>query len=303
MINNFFKEHEYIRAPWAPSEFIAHIGHTKRFASKTKPLCIDCINKKGETFKVLIKQEDVRTDRLAMDIAYWIESLTKDIHIHRYQVFPFDSMSGCVIMIPNASTLYDIRRKSTLLNHVLSCNPNMTVAKMRDNIVSSCVGACLLAFTMGLGDRHLENILVTQEGFLAHVDFGYVLGEDPKHIATPMRITEDMVEAIGGRSSSSFALFIERTQGAYEDMRLYASFWYHLLAAEFHIFGETSRHWKRIRDHILDRFVPGELDEEASLHIQTVVQQATNDSITQRMADFAHLASNQIMGGIFHMEL
>ena len=156
---------------------------------------------------------------------------------------------------------------------------------------------------MGLGDRHLENIMVTREGYLAHVDFGYVLGEDPKHIATPMRITEDMVEAIGGRSSASFAAFVKRTQIGYEHMRSYASFWYHLLAAEFYIFGDKSRHWKRIRDHVLDRFVPGELDEEASLHIQTVVQRATNDSVVQRMADFAHLASNQLVGGIFHIEL
>lgn len=303
MIQNFFKEHPDVRAPWSPCERIRNIVDTKRFTSKTRPLRVRCEMIDGCVLDVLIKNEDVRTDRLAMTIGYWIESLTEHIHVHRYTVFPFDDSSGCVVMIPNAMTLYDIRRRTTLLNHVLSCNPNMLVFGLRENIVSSCVGACLLAFTMGLGDRHLENIMVTREGYLAHVDFGYVLGEDPKHIATPMRITEDMVEAIGGRSSTSFAAFVKRTQVGYEHMRSYASFWYHLLAAEFYIFGDKSRHWKRIRDHVLDRFVPGELDEEASLHIQTVVQRATNDSVVQRMADFAHLASNQLVGGIFHIEL
>ena len=225
-----FQTHSNVRAPWAPCERIRNIVHTKRLTSKTRPLRIRCEMSPNILLDILIKNEDVRTDRLAMDIGYWIESLTDNIHVHRYTVFPFDKESGCVVMIPNAVTLYDIRRRTTLLNHVLSCNPNMLVSELRENIVSSCVGACLLAFTMGLGDRHLENIMVTHQGYLAHVDFGYVLGEDPKHIATPMRITEDMVEAIGGRSSKSFAAFVKRTQVGYEHMRAYASFWYHLLS-------------------------------------------------------------------------
>ena len=303
IIEIFFKIHPSVRAPWSPSQKIIFVANTKRFLSKTRPLRIRCVLESGQHLDVLIKTEDVRTDRLAMDVGYWIESLTDNIHVHGYPVFPFDKESGCVVMIPDAMTVYDIRRRTTLLNHVLSCNQDMKVSELRENIVSSCVGACLLAFTMGLGDRHLENIMVTRKGHLTHVDFGYVLGEDPKNIATPMRITEDMVEAIGGRASSSFAAFIKRTQVGYEHMRAYASFWYHLLAAEFYIFGDKSRHWKRIRDHVLDRFVPGELDEEASLHIQTVVQRATNDSVVQRLADFAHLASNQLVGGIFQMDL
>lgn len=51
---------------------------------------------------------------------------------------------------------------------------------------------------MGLGDRHLENIMVTPKAHLAHVDFGYILGEDPKNIQKSMRITDDMVNAMVG---------------------------------------------------------------------------------------------------------
>ena len=197
-------------------------------------------------------------------------------------------------MIPMANTIYDIRKKSTILNHIMNNNPNMTTKILRERMISSSAGACLLAFTMGLGDRHLENILVTQHGYLVHVDFGYVLGDDPKHVATPMRITEDMVDALGGKNSRTFELFVQRTQEGYELMRLHADLWYHLLCTPFYVFNDVQKSPKRIKDHILDRFVPGEWSSEASLHIQTVVQQASETSYLQNLLDMSHTASNQL---------
>lgn len=301
-INSFFSSHKIVRLPWQASVMVKSLKSKKRFASSSKPLAVTCFLTNGVEFDILIKQEDIRTDRLAMVIGYWISSVTKHVHIHSYDVFPFSDSAGCLVMIPNASTLYDIRKTTTLLNFVMTHNPNLTSRQMRERMVASCAGACLLAFTMGLGDRHLENIMVTQEGYLAHVDFGYVLGDDPKHVSTPMRITEDMIDAMGGKASPTFVSFIQRTQKGYEAMRFHASFWYHLLSSDWFIFADKSRPWKRIRDHVLDRFVPGEWDEEASLQIQTVVETATKDSILQRAADFMHLTSNKF-GELFHMEL
>ena len=134
----------------------------------------------------------------------------------------------------------------------------------------------------------------TQHGYLVHVDFGYVLGDDPKHVATPMRITEDMVDALGGKNSRTFELFVQRTQEGYELMRLHADLWYHLLCTPFYVFNDTEKKPKRIKDHILDRFVPGEWSSEASLHIQTVVQQASETSYLQNLLDMSHTASNQL---------
>ncbi len=49
-----------------------------------------------------------------------------------------------------------------------------------------------------MGDRHLDNILVTEDGRLFHVDFGFILGADPKPLPPLVRLTKEMVEGMGG---------------------------------------------------------------------------------------------------------
>lgn len=300
---SFFQEHGPTRLPWDTNVIIIRMTVIKQMTSSSKPFVMQLTRLDGFVYNILLKHEDVRTDRLAMIMGYWINHLTGSCKVYTYDVFPLNDQSGVVQMIPSTTTLYDIRNSNiTLLNYIMTANEQLHVKTLRQRVISSTAGACLLAFTMGLGDRHLENILVCSDAHLVHVDFGFVLGDDPKHAHTPMRITEDMVDAMGGRQSTTFVSFVKLTQQGYAAMRLHTSFWYHLLAAECFIFGDKRRHWKRIRDHILDRFVPGEWNDQASLQIETVVQQAATSSWYQSFLDLTHTASNQ-MGGIFRLEL
>ena len=303
LTTTFFQDYGPARLPWNIDIVIIKMTVIKQLKSSSKPYILQMITDGGFIYNVLLKQEDVRTDRLAMTMGYWINHLTGSCKVYTYDVFPLNTQSGVVQMIPSTTTLYDIRNStSTLLNYIMSSNESINVRTLRQRVISSTAGACLLAFTMGLGDRHLENILVCSDAHLVHVDFGFVLGDDPKHAHTPMRITEDMIDAMGGNQSATFVSFVELTQQGYAAMRLHTSFWYHLLSAEFFIFGDRRKHWKRIRDHILDRFVPGEWNDQASLQIESVVQQAAEPSWVQSFLDLTHTASNKI-GGIFHMDL
>lgn len=282
-----------VRLPWAPHITICGIGPMEQILSSSRPVTVSLQTTAGESIQCLLKNEDVRTDRLSMVIGHFINDLTTGVLVHTYPVFPLTLSSGCIVMIPGAKTLYSLRKNMTLTNYIMATNEQDTIQQVRQRFVSTCAGACLLAFALGLGDRHLENIMVTPDAHLVHVDFGYVLGEDPKHIRSTMRITDDMVDAMGGRYSDTFALFLLTMKQAYAAMRLYSSLWYQLLSSESLIFQDKKRPLSIIQQHVYDRFVPGEWNEEAELQIEAVVEKASHTSWAQHAVDLVHGASNQ----------
>ena len=51
----------------------------------------------------------------------------------------------------------------------------------------------MITYLLSVGDRHLDNLLLTEWGHLIHIDFGYILGRDPKIFPPPMRLSKEMV--------------------------------------------------------------------------------------------------------------
>merc|ERR1712039_768010 len=88
-----------------------------------------------------------------------------------------------------------------------------------ENFIRSSAGYCVITYILGIGDRHLDNLMVTPQGRLFHIDFGFILGKDPKPFPTPMRICKEMVEGMGGFSSPGYQSFKAKCCQAYKILR------------------------------------------------------------------------------------
>eukprot|EP00434_Breviolum_minutum_P020617 symbB.v1.2.018178.t1/scaffold1436.1/size118852/1 len=71
--------------------------------------------------------------------------------------------------------------------------------------------------------------MVTKDGRLFHIDFGFILGKDPKPFPPPMRICKEMVEGMGGNSSPGYQSFKSKCCQAFKILRRHSKLIINLL--------------------------------------------------------------------------
>jgi phosphatidylinositol 3-kinase len=67
-------------------------------------------------------------------------------------------------------------------------------------------------------------------GHFFHVDFGYILGRDPKPYPPPVKVCKEMVDAMGGTGSSHYARFQSLCYTAFIGLRKNANLILNLFA-------------------------------------------------------------------------
>jgi Phosphatidylinositol 3- and 4-kinase/Phosphoinositide 3-kinase family, accessory domain (PIK domain)/FYVE zinc finger len=239
---------------------------------------------------LLYKNEDLRKDQISMVLIRLMDMILKnelntDFHIISYPVRPTSIDSGFIGIVEDCDTIYNIieREKMTILNYIIEHNKDETIQAVKDRFIKSCAAYCVITHLLGIGDRHLDNIMVTKSGVLFHIDFGYILGQDPKLIGkTGMRISNDIVEALGGQNSSDYKRFYELCNTVYSCLRRHVNLFINMMRVLIDI------DEKLVTSEILSRFVPGEIYQEAKLQLYSRIDNSSTANYSYYLVDFFH---------------
>ncbi|CAK9810048.1 Phosphatidylinositol 3-kinase catalytic subunit type 3 [Anthophora quadrimaculata] len=210
-----FSNFEPIPFPLDPEICIKGIIPEKAslFKSALMPSKLTFLTTDNSEYIAIFKHgDDLRQDQLILQTIALMDKLLRrenlDLKLTPYRVLATSTRHGFLQFIESTTVAEVLASEGSILSffrkhHPSENGPYGVVPEVMDTYVRSCAGYCIITYVLGVGDRHLDNLLLTTSGKLFHIDFGYILGRDPKPLPPPMKLSKEMVEAMGGCTGHS----------------------------------------------------------------------------------------------------
>lgn len=286
-----------IPIPLDPNLCLIRVDESKSFCIKSakSPFVISCELFDKRTRETLVKRymfktgDDLRQDQLIIQFISLMDGLFKsyglDLKLTPYKVLAASTGDGFVEFVSDSSTLSSIlsSHNNDLLAYFRSLRPRSdnqlgVDPSLLDTFARSCAGYCAITYILGIGDRHMDNLLITTDGRLFHVDFGFILGRDPKPFPPPMKLCREMVEAMGGANSIYYRSFVSKCTQAFLIMRRHAT----LLVSLLYLAADANLKDMREQDptmailKVQKRLMPEVSDEVAEQQMINLINESTN---------------------------
>lgn len=200
-------------------------------------------DREGPMYKVMVKNgDDLRQDQLIMQMFILMDRLLKkvnlDLKLTPYRILATGIDNGLMEFVQDSypvsyvvSNFESPQVLSFLRKHHPDPHGDYGVApEALSNYIKSVAGYCVLTYLLGIGDRHLDNLMMKTEGHLFHIDFGFIFGADPKLLPPPFKLTKEMVEGMGGLESVHYLRFKTYCCQAYNWLRKSADLILNLLS-------------------------------------------------------------------------
>ncbi|KAK3943137.1 kinase-like domain-containing protein [Diplogelasinospora grovesii] len=201
------------------------------FKSSLHPIKVAFKTTTGGKYPIIFKTgDDLRQDQLVIQIITLMDKLLQkenlDLKLSPYKILATSTSAGLSQFVPSVTfqgiaTKY---RNNPALAYLKQNNPDahgpLGLRKdALDTFVKSCAGYCVITYILGVGDRHLDNLLLAPDGHFFHADFGYILGRDPKPFAPAMKLSKEMIDCMGGSNSEQYRQFKQYCFLAYSTLR------------------------------------------------------------------------------------
>uniref|UniRef100_A0A8C7V002 Phosphatidylinositol 4,5-bisphosphate 3-kinase catalytic subunit gamma isoform n=1 Tax=Oncorhynchus mykiss TaxID=8022 RepID=A0A8C7V002_ONCMY len=293
------------------------IEQCKVMASKKRPLWLqfkraDPTTLSSDTIGVIFKDgDDLRQDMLILQILLIMESIWEeeslDLSLLPYGCISTGNKIGMIEIVKDATTIANIQQsvvgstgafKDEILNQWLrdKCVSEEKFQQAVERFVFSCGGYCVATYVLGVGDRHNDNIMITESGNLFHIDFGHILGNYKSFLGiskerVPFVLTPDFLYVMGTsgkKSSPHFQKFQDVCVRAYLALRHHTN----LLVILFSMMlmtGMPQLTSKEDIEYIREALTVGRPEEEAQRHLLDQIEICRDKGWTVQFNWFLHL--------------
>lgn len=265
------------------------------FKSSLNPLKITFKTINGEKYPIMYKiGDDLRQDQFVIQIISLMEKILEsenmDLRLKPYKILATGEVEGFIQFIPNNSLSHILSNyNNSILLYLQTFNPDPTShlgvnPQVMDNYVRSCAGYCVVTYILGVGDRHLENLLLSKDGHFFHADFGYILGQDPKPFPPLMKLPIQIIEGMGGSDNINYKKFCQYCFITYITLRKNASLILNLVQLMINTsipalctsIENSEAEKMELLWKVEEKFMLDMNDEEAVLHFQNLIDSSVN---------------------------
>ncbi|RMC00722.1 hypothetical protein DUI87_22749 [Hirundo rustica rustica] len=271
---------ELIPLPLEPQVKIKGIIPEKAtlFKSALMPAQLFFKTEDGGKYPVIFKHgDDLRQDQLILQIISLMDKLLRkenlDLKLTPYKVLATSTKHGFMQFIPSVPVAEVLATEETIQNFFRKHAPSETgphgiSAEVMDTYVKSC-------------------------GKLFHIDFGYILGRDPKPLPPPMKLNKEMVEGMGGTQSEQYQEFRKQCYTAFLHLRRYSNLILNLfsLMVDANIPDIALEPDKTVKK-VQDKFRLDLSDEEAVHYMQSLIDESVHAlfaAVVEQIHKFAQL--------------
>jgi phosphatidylinositol-4,5-bisphosphate 3-kinase len=186
--------------------------------------------------------DDLRQDMLTLQVIKIVDSIWKqeglDMCMLAYTCLSTGKNVGIIEVVNRAETITSIQKSggrmatiqidSSQLHRWIKERNLDNYDEAIDRFTRSCAGYSVLTFVLGIADRNPDNIMVSEDGRIFHIDFGHFLGHFKRKFGinrerVPFVLTEDFLHVIARgsdvRRGNSFDSFRELCGDAYISLR------------------------------------------------------------------------------------
>jgi len=176
---------------------------------------------------IVKSNDDLRQEAFVMQLIELCEEAFEnaglELWLKPYRILATSRRTGVIETVQNAISFDGLKKRDGygdggLRGHLLrmsefEADPSEAFKESQVNFVRSLAAYSLLSYFFMFKDRHNGNLLMDTAGHVIHIDFGFVFGIAPGgsfslEMSTPFKLTEEMLDVMGGPKSPLFSEFV-----------------------------------------------------------------------------------------------